>query len=64
MGKAKYVKPGLSVDLVTGLETFLNMSDNIISDDPATEPAMVREWFDTWDDNETTSTSDFAGEEL
>ena len=44
MRKAKYVKPGLFVVDVTGARAFLSMSNGVITDDPATEPAMAKEY--------------------
>lgn len=55
MKKAKYMKPGSSVVFLTGVNPLLTQSESIITEDPATEPAMVREWYGFENDGEKTS---------
>ena len=46
MGKAKYEKPCSSIVLLAEMNGILRQSEGNITDDPATEPAMVQEWCD------------------
>lgn len=55
MRKANYEKPSSVVISLTVKAVLLNQSDGSITDDPATEPAMVREWYGFENDDENAS---------
>ena len=64
MGKAKYEKPCSSIVLLAEMNGILRQSEGNITDDPATEPAMVQEWCDFEDDGETTTGKGFTSADL
>ena len=55
MKKANYEKPTSIIIYLTGKTVLLTQSESSITDDPATEPASVREWQSFENDGEKTS---------
>ena len=55
MRKANYEKPSSIIISLTGKAVLLTQSECSITDDPASEPAMAREWQGFENDGEKTS---------